>query len=129
MALRQSENVSQAAVRVAATYPFNPFVQVQVTPLQKRVGGNPPITDHYVLLMQNIQLAGQQQFREQTAEAGLNSTRWNIHQAELINVAQTERLYFTMLYQRGLLKLAMMTHANNQQLVRTLEKQKELGQA
>ena len=32
----------------------------------------------------------------------LNGTRWNIVQAELIAVAQTERLYFTALYQRGL---------------------------
>ena len=112
--LRQSENVGSAALGVAQTYPFNPFVQVQATPYQEARSGGPGTTYHYVLLMQTIQLAHQQQFREEGAASALNSTRWNIHQAELQNVAQTERLYFNLLYQRGLLELANASHGNNQ---------------
>jgi cobalt-zinc-cadmium efflux system outer membrane protein len=129
VALRQTEHVGAAALGVAQTYPFNPFVQVQATPYQDAVSSGPGTTYHYVLLMQTIQLAHQQQFREDGAACNLNSTRWNIHQAELLNVGQTERLYFTTLYLQGLLELAQASHENNRQLLRTLEKQLEAGQA
>lgn len=130
IAQRQAEHVSEAALGVAETYPFNPFIQVQATPYQdQRFGGGPGTTYHYVLLMQTIQLAHQQQFREEAGAAVLNSTRWNVHQAELLNVAQTERMYFSVLYQRGLLELAKASHGNNRQLLQVLEKQLEAGQA
>ncbi len=127
--LRQSERVSSATLGVAQTYPFNPFVQVQATPYQDARNGGPGTTYHYVLLMQTIQLAHQQQFREQGAAFTLNSTRWNIHQAELLALAQTERLYFAALYQRGLMELVEASDRNNQQLLMILEKQLEAGQA
>ena len=90
--------------------------------------GGPGTTYHYVLLMQTIQLAHQQRFREEGGVSTLNSTRWNIHQAELQNVAQTERLYFNALYLRGILDLANASDQNNQQLLRTLERQLDAGQ-
>ncbi len=127
--LRQSERVSSATLGVAQTYPFNPFVQVQATPYQDARNGGPGTTYHYVLLMQTIQLAHQQQFREQGAAFTLNSTRWNIHQAELLALAQTERLYFAALYQRGLMELVEASDRNNQQLLSILEKQLDAGQA
>lgn len=129
LALRHGDNVASAALGVAHTYPFNPFVQVQATPYQDAQNGGPGTTYHYVLLMQTIQLAHQQQFREEGAASVLNSTRWNIHQAELQNVAQTERLYLSVLYLHGLWELADASHGNNEQLLRTLEKQLEAGQA
>ena len=129
IALRQNDSVSSAALGVAQTYPFNPFVQVQVTPWQNAKVGGPGGTYHYVLLMQTIQLAHQQQYRESGAASTLNSVRWNIHQAELRTVAQTERLYFSALYLRGILQLATAIHENNQSLLRTLEKQLEAGAA
>lgn len=129
VALRQSENVSSAARGVAQTYPFNPFVQVQVTPWQDQKAGGPGATYHYVLLMQTIQLAHQQQFREQAGSFTLNSTRWNIHQAELQTLAQTDRLYFSALYQRGVKDLTEAGDRNNRQLLRILERQLEAGAA
>lgn len=129
VALRHGENVGSAALGVAQTYPFNPFVQVQATPYQDVPTGGNGTTYHYVLLMQTIQLAHQQQYREEGASAALNTIRWNIHQAELLNVAQTERLYFNALYQRGLRELAQESDANNQQVLTTLEKQLAAGQA
>ncbi|MBI1349304.1 TolC family protein [bacterium] len=129
IALRQADQVSSAALGVAQTYPFNPFIQVQATPLQDQYQAGPGTTYHYVLLMQTIQLAHQQQFREEGAASVLNSTRWNIHQAELQNVAQTERLYFMVLYLRGILELANASDQNNQQMLRILEKQLDAGQA
>lgn len=127
--LRQSERVSLAAKGVAETYPFNPFVQVQATPFQDAGNGGPNRTYHYVLLMQTIQLAHQQDFREQGAKCALNSTRWNIHHAELQTLAQAQRLYFTALYLRGIRSLAETSHENNLQLLRILENQLEAGEA
>jgi len=127
VAQRQAENVGTAALGVAETYPFNPYVQVQATPFQDAQQAGPGTTYHYVLLMQTIQLAHQQEFREAGAAGSLNSIRWNIHQAELLNVAQTERLYFAMLYQRGLHEVADALHANNRQLLQTLERQLAAG--
>lgn len=129
IAARQSEHVGAAALGVAQTYPFNPFIQVQATPYQDARFGGSGTTYHYILLMQTIQLAHQQQFREESGAATLNSTRWTIHQAELLNVAQTERLYFSVLYLRGLWELAEANNENNQQLLRVLEKQLDAGQA
>lgn len=129
VAQRHAEYVGSAALGVAQTYPFNPFVQVQATPYQDQPTGGQGTTYHYVLLMQTLQLAHQQQYREEGASAALNTVRWNIHQAELLNVAQTERLYFTALYQRGLRDLARESDANNQHLLITLEKQLAAGQA
>jgi len=127
--LRQTERVSSAAVGVAETYPFNPFLQVQATPYQHIDGGPDGTTAHYVLLQQTIQLAHQQQFREEGATFALNSIRWNIHQAELVTLAQAQRLYFTALYQRGLLELAEATDQNNQELQRIVENQLAAGAA
>ena len=128
VALRQNEGVSAAAFGVAQTYPLNPFLQVQVTPYQRNTDGGTGSTAHYVLLMQQIQLAHQQQFREDMASAQLNQVRWNIHQAELLNTAQTARLYFLALYQRGIRDLMRSNAELNQQLLRISERQVEAGQ-
>ncbi len=125
--LRQSERVSLAAKGVAETYPFNPFVQVQATPFQNAGNGGPNRMYHYVLLMQTIQLAHQQDFRAHGAKCTLNSTRWNIHQAELQALAQAQRLYFTALYLHGVQELAETSHENNLQLLEILEKQLNAG--
>ena len=51
VALRQTEGISAAALGVAETYQFNPWVQVQATPYQEaRVGGSGR-TAHYALVM------------------------------------------------------------------------------
>ncbi|MEI8020019.1 MAG: TolC family protein [Schlesneria sp.] len=127
--LRQAEGVGSATVGVAQTYPFNPFVQVRSTPYQRNTSGGSGPTFHYVLLMQQIQLGHQQQHREESACAALNSIRWNVLQAELLNVAQTERLYFAAVYQRGLRELANINAENNRQLLVILKRQLEEGQS
>lgn len=134
VALRQNDAVGTAVLGVAQTYPFNPFLQVQATPYQNApndatVNANSGTTYHYVLLMQQIQLGHQQQFREEVATASLNGIRWNIIQAELLNVAQTERFYFAAIYQKGLWELAKLNAKNNEELLSILQIQQENGQA
>ena len=129
IAIRQRERVGTATCGVASTYPFNPYVQVQATPYQNIPGAGSGTTAHYVLLMQRIQLAHQQQHREDAAQSSLNSIRWNIHQAELQAVSLTAQLYFTVLYQRGLLEVAEASQTNNQQLLDAINKRFEGGDA
>ena len=128
IALRQSEGVSAAAFGVAQTYPFNPFVQVRATPYQLNKQGGSGSMYNYVLLMQQIQLAHQQQFREEIAASQLNQVRWNICNAELLNSAQTARLYLTALYQRGIRDLTRSNADLNEQLLRISENQASAGQ-
>ena len=129
VALRRNEGVSLGLLGVARTYPFNPYVQIQATPGQWNPGGVGPGTIyHYVLVMQTVQLAHQQRYRTANALAALTSVRWNILQAELVNVAQTERLYFTALYQRGIRDLTRASAELNNQLLDVGEKQLRAGQ-
>ncbi|HWB00654.1 MAG TPA: TolC family protein, partial [Pirellulales bacterium] len=126
--LRQNEGVSLGALGVARTYPFNPYIQVQATPIQSQKADTVHDTIYqYVLVMQTIQLAHQQRRREEIGMAALTSVRWNILQAELLNVAQTERLYFTALYQRGIRDLVRQNADLNQELLATSQRQLEAG--
>ena len=129
VAIRANEGVSSAAFGVASTYPFNPFVQVQATPFQQRRDGTSGAVYHYVLLMQTIQLAHQQRYREQLGASALNSVRWNIQNSALLAVAQTERLYFTALYLRGLRDLTKTNADLNAQLLSVLDRQLKEGAA
>src|SRR5439155_8974828 len=129
VALRTTEGVNQGMLDVAQTYPFNPWVQVQVTPYQKSADPliNDKPTNHYVLLMQQLQLCHQRQHRTDAAAAALNSVRWNYVQAKLTNAAQTQRLYFTALYQRGIAELMRANADLNTQLLSISRKQFEAG--
>jgi cobalt-zinc-cadmium efflux system outer membrane protein len=128
VALRETENVGVSAVGVAETYPFNPWVQVQATPGQYAPDGKSAgSTYHYVLMMQQIQLAHQQQYREDAAYSSLNSIRWNIHQSELQTTSMTAQLYYTLLYRRGLLEIARASQDNNSRLLQALTKRFEAG--
>ncbi len=129
VALRQNEGVSRGMLGVAQTYPINPFVQVRATPYQNNVAGGPGTVYHYVLLQQTIEWGHQQQFREESAIAALTSVRWNILQAELLNLAQTERLFFTALYQRGVRDLVLANADLNRQLLHVVDRQFQAGQA
>jgi outer membrane protein TolC len=127
IAVRQAEGVSEAAYGVAATYPFNPWVQTRVTPYQH--GTEPGISTifRYVLLQQTVELAHQQQFREDVAASQLNQVRWNLHNFELLNAAQTTRLYFTAVYQKGIRDLTRANAELNQQLLQISERRADAG--
>ena len=127
VALRQNEGVARGIMGVLQTYPFNPYVQVQATPLQHRDDPGPAATYHYVLLIQNFQIAHQQRYRDQMGVAQLTSMRWNIRQAELLNLAQTERLYFAALYLRGIRDLTRDNARLNTELLRVLERRLAAG--
>ena len=128
-AARAAEGVSAGALGVAQTYPFNPYVQIQVTPSQQNAASPPTSTAHYVLLMQTLQLAHQRFHRADAAAAALHSVRWSIVQAELQATAQTQRLFFTAQYLHGLRDLAQSNAEMNRQLLDLATKQLAAGQA
>ncbi len=118
IAARGQEQVSTAAVGVAETYIWNPFIQAQIRPEDGRGGQS----NYYLWLMQRFELAHQQKFREQGAYSLLNQVRWTIHQTELTNIATTSQFYFAALYQRELHDLAHQTAKLNEDLLGIIER-------
>ncbi len=129
VALRQGEPVSRAALSVARTYPFNPFVQLEVLPFSRTFqGANTPVYN-YVLLMHTLELAHQSRYRDAAGIADLSRTQWTIHQAELASVALTERMFFAAIYQRGVRDLSLSLAKLNDDLVAVLGRRFQSGQA
>jgi cobalt-zinc-cadmium efflux system outer membrane protein len=130
IALRGRLDVNEAMVGVARTYPWNPFVQAQFFPRGHPFDpGTPGVpgsgaggSNYYVWVMQRFELAHQRQFRIQGALASLDQVRWTIFQGELLNVAQTTRLYFAALYQEELYDLARENAELNEKLAEVVER-------
>ncbi len=127
--LRENEGVAQGVLGVAQTYPFNPTFQTRILPWGRNPDGTPTATFYYFLLWQTFELAQQQRFREQSATAALENTRWTIQQAALQNVALTEQLYFTALYQRGLRDLARRASRLSDEVLAVTERRQRAGRA
>jgi outer membrane protein TolC len=133
LTVRGAADVSSAIVRVAGVYPWNPFVQAQFfpngTPLSPAgsPGGAAGNSNYYIWVMQRFELGHQRSHRQESAQAAFGQTRWNIRQAELTNIAQTERLFFTALYQRQVLELAADTQTLSDRLQGVLERRFQAG--
>lgn len=98
--------VALAARGVAATYPWNPSVEVDVSPYARDRDGNLLAVKNHVHVMQTLELAHQPLHRRQVADAAWNQERSKIAQAEWAAVTGVMRSYFTVLYKKGLLDLA-----------------------
>ncbi|HTU26121.1 MAG TPA: TolC family protein [Pirellulales bacterium] len=130
---RGTANVGAAVVDTARVYPWNPFVQAEYFPQghpftpASAPGGQAGGSNYYVWLMQRFELGHQRRYREESAIAAFGQVRWNIRQVELLNVAQTERLFFTALYQRQLRDLAGDTETLSRHLVEVVERRFQAG--
>jgi outer membrane protein, heavy metal efflux system len=98
--------VASAARGVAATYPWNPSVQTDVSPYVRDRDGNLLAVKNHVTVMQTLELAHQPLHRRQVADAAWNQERSKIAQAEWTAVTAAMRSYFVVLYKKGLLDLA-----------------------
>jgi outer membrane protein, heavy metal efflux system len=131
--VRGTANVGAAVVDVARVYPWNPFIQAQFLPQghpfvpSATPGATAGGSNYYVWLMQRFELGHQRRYREEGAIAAFGQTRWNIRQAELLSLAQTERIYFAALYQRQLRDLAADTAALSQRLVEVVQRRFHAG--
>lgn len=136
VALRQAEGVSRAVVGVARSFPFNPFFQFQATPVEQAPAAAKAQEKNaaqkiyqYYLVMQTFELAHQRKHRERAAMSQLSAVRWNIFQAELLNIATTEQLFMASLYQRGLRDLSRDSARLSRSLLSVMERQLAAGGA
>ena len=126
--LRGQVNVTRAVGGVTRAYPWNPFIQSQYFPHGHPFlpGGSPDssagLSNYYIWVMQCFELAHQRRYRAHIAAATVTQAQWNVHQAELLSVALTMRLYFAALYQRELLDLARQTADMNGRLLGVVER-------
>ncbi len=132
--IRGTVNVGAAAVNVAGVYPWNPFVQAQFLPnghpyTPGSPGNATGQSNYYVWVMQRFELAHQRRHRENSAIAALGQMQWNVQQAELLNIAQTERLFFTALYQRQLRDLAADSETLSDRLAGIIDRRFKAGLA
>lgn len=133
LTVRGTASVGAAVVDTARVYPWNPFVQAQFLPQghpfvpSSTPGATAGGANYYVWLMQRFELGHQRRYREEGAIASFGQVRWNIRQAELLNLAQTERLFFTGLYQRQLRDLAADTETLSRRLVAVVERRFQAG--
>jgi outer membrane protein, heavy metal efflux system len=129
MVVRSAEPVAHAAWHVAKTYPFNPQFQTQVLPYTRDNDGNDaPVSQQHVLV-ETFELAGQTRLRASVAGATWEQVRRTIRQAELVTVAQAERMYFAALYQRELRKASQLLVTLNDAMVGVTERRLKAGQA
>jgi len=129
LAIRSGEPVAHAAYHVAKTYPFNPQFQTQVLPYTRdRSGNDAPVSQQHVIV-QTFELAGQSRFRTEAAAANWEQVRHTIQQAELLTIAQVERLYFTTLYQWELRETNQLLTRLNAKMVGVIERRFKAGQA
>jgi cobalt-zinc-cadmium efflux system outer membrane protein len=129
VAQRQQDPVSRAALEVAATYPYNPVAQAQVLPLSRDRDGNPTSTFNTWTLVETIELAHQQRHRIDAATAELARSGWSIRQAELAQVAQTQRLYFTVVYRHDLRDTTTAQAGLDAEIVGILQRRFSAGQS
>jgi len=127
--LRAGEPVARAMLDVAEHYPYNPYIKAEVLPYARDPFGNLLAVRNTVYILQSLELAHQQRYREASAQAALNQVRWNVVAAELTTLATTEKLFFTALYQRDLRDLAQRAATLNEELAADVERRFKSGLA
>lgn len=127
--LRAGEPVAQAMLDVAEHYPFNPTIKAEVLPYARDPTGNLLAVRNSVYILQTLELAHQQRYREASAAAALNQIRWSVIAAELTTLATTEKLFFTAVYQRDLRDLAQRAASLNEELAADVERRFKSGLA
>jgi len=126
-AVRANEPVAIAAIGVANTYIYNPQFQTQVLPYSRDRNGDDGAVSQQHVVVQTFELGGQQQHREGMAAANWRQVHHTVHQAELLNIAQTTRLFFAALYQRELLELSQSLADMNEQMIGVIERREKAG--
>lgn len=128
-AARAAEPVAHAAYHVAETYPWNPQFQTQILPYNRERNGNNGAVSQQHVIVQTFELGGQQRFRTRVAASSWEQVIGTIRQAELLNAAQTTRLYFAAIYQRELRDMAETLADLNEKLVGVMQRREKAGQA
>jgi len=127
VAVRASEPVAHAAFHVAEVYPWNPQFQTQVLPYSRDRNGNDGAISQQHVIVQTFEFGGQRSFRTRAAAANWRQVSGTVLQAELMNAAQTTRLFYSALYQRELRDVSRSLADLNEQLVGVLQRRQKAG--
>src|SRR5205823_4241345 len=134
VALRQNVPASAEAVEVARHFPttLNPTLWVDVRPLvyerDPGHGLNQKDALMYFSLRQPIELGHQTTHRAAIARAAYTQQQWNVVQAVLLVLVQTNRFFQTAAYLREKLRIAEQLADFNDPLVQTLRRRLEANQ-
>ncbi len=120
---RQQRGIAAAKVIIADTYPFNPVLENRVQGAEgPRSGGitNRVPLEH--LLLWEVELFGQRDFRRQGAAAGLSRVDWEVAAFEQTLAIQVIRAYANVVYRHEKMQLIEETVRFNERLVEDVEK-------
>jgi outer membrane protein TolC len=110
MAIRQQHGIAAAGVVIARTYPFNPVLENRVqgaaAPASAGITNQVPL--EYLLLFE-VEVRGQGNYRRQQALAALSRTDWEIAEQEERLAVQVIRSFEEVLYRREKQKLIQET--------------------
>jgi outer membrane protein TolC len=126
---RAAEGVSRAKLGVARTYPFNPVLNYDVRPATRERTGETGSTLTMVAVTQEVELAHQRRYRRWAGSADLSNVSWTVRHAELVAMAQAERLFFTALYFRELRDSARSSAELSANMVEVLKRRLDAGQS
>jgi cobalt-zinc-cadmium efflux system outer membrane protein len=127
-AQRQQRGIAAARVVIAETYPFNPVIENRIQgaegPHSAGITNRTPL-EHIVVW--EVELFHQGQYRRQGAAAALSRTEWEVAYQEQTLAVQVIKAYATLLYRKEKLRLLEETLSLNQQLVKDVQRSITLG--
>ncbi len=127
-AQRQQRGIAAARVVIAETYPFNPVVENRIQgaegPHSAGITNRTPL-EHIVVW--ELELFHQGQYRRQGAAAALSRTDWEVAYQEQTLAVQVIKAYATLLYRQEKLRLLEETLRFNQQLVKDVRRLIDAG--
>jgi outer membrane protein TolC len=127
-AQRQQRGIAAARVVIADTYPFNPILENRIQGAEGPQSGG--ITNRLPLehiLVWEVEVCHQGQYRREGAAAALSRTDWEIAHLEQSLAVEVIRTYVTLLYRQEKVRLIDETLRYNQQLVDDMRKQEAAG--
>jgi cobalt-zinc-cadmium efflux system outer membrane protein len=129
-AQRQQRGIAAARVVIAETYPFNPIAENRIQgaegPHSAGITNRTPL-EHIVIW--EVELFHQGQYRRQGAAAALSRTEWEVAYQEQTLAVQVIKAYATLLYRQEKLRLLEETLSLNQQLIKDVQRLIDLGKA
>lgn len=125
---RRQRGIASARLIIAETYPFNPVLEMRTQyasgPEVAGVTNKVPVES---LLLWEVEVRGQRQFRKEGAAAALSRTEWEIAYQEQTLAVQVIRTYGQLLYRREKLRLLEETLKINEGLADDVRKLVDLA--
>jgi outer membrane protein, heavy metal efflux system len=127
-AQRQQRGIAAARVVIADTYPFNPILENRIQgasgPQAAAITNRVPVEQ---ILLWELEVRGQRNFRRQGTAAALSRTDWDIAFQEQTLGVQVIRAFVTLLYRQEKWRLIGETLRFNERLVEDVRRLVDAG--